>query len=247
MANCRFNPTTNGLLHAGHSYVALLNYHAAKSSGGEFIVRADDDQEWWVRHIGREKMAEYADAAKQDLEWLGIVADRYTSEWHERDENERLMPGLPKLEPYEAVLHEVHETYAYVTDWPHSYPLVSYLTASKVIQDHREGIDLLIRGMDLLTEHNLYGYLCRLLGFPIPTMQYVPRLRRLLTPFSQGALGELSDVSKTAGGYKIADYRAAGWNPESVVAMLAESCLKDPAAGWTFENVKDRPVLLKQP
>ena len=95
--NTRFNPTTNGTGHLGHAYIAILNYHAAKSSGGEFIVRFDDDQEWWVERLGRAKMAEYAEAWNEDLEWLGIVPNRYTSEAEERGSNEALMAAFPLL------------------------------------------------------------------------------------------------------------------------------------------------------
>jgi len=120
--NTRFNPTTNGTGHLGHAYIAILNYHAAKSSGGEFIVRFDDDQEWWVERLGRAKMAEYAEAWKEDLEWLGIVPDRYTSEAEERGSNEALMAAFPLLEIYETVdTEEVNHSYAQIVGWPHSY------------------------------------------------------------------------------------------------------------------------------
>jgi len=250
--NTRFNPTTNGTGHLGHAYIAILNYHAAKSSGGEFIVRFDDDQEWWVERLGRAKMAEYAEAWKEDLEWLGIVPDRYTSEAEERGSNEALMAAFPLLEIYETVdTEEVNHSYAQIVGWPHSYPVVSFLTASKVIQDHREGIDLLIRGMDLLTEHCLYGYFCRLLGYPMPQMLYVPRLVYRKSANYSYYVGEeaeeLTDISKAKGGFKIREYREAGWKPEELVAMLAVACLEEPAAGWIFGNVKESPALSRRP
>jgi len=230
--NTRFNPTANGLLHVGHLYVAMLNYHAAKSRRRSFILRFDDDQQWWISRIGREAIAGYCREAITDLRWAGIEPDLVTYESTDREENERLLPKSLKLlvpgpeGPYPLPVWKG-------SDQP--YPFAPYLTAVKAVQDYRERCGLLIRGDELVTEFALYHWICHLLALPVPEMQFVPRLKR--------GREELSDMSKRRGGFKIADFRAAGWSPEDVLALLAESCLIDPNGPWGFANVKESPEL----
>ena len=69
MTVTRFAPSPTGFLHVGNLRTALFNFLIARKAGGEFILRLDDtDPE-------RSKQ-EYADAIKQDLEWLGLEWDR---------------------------------------------------------------------------------------------------------------------------------------------------------------------------
>ena len=69
MTVTRFAPSPTGYIHVGNLRTALFNYMIARQSGGEFILRLDDtDPE-------RSKQ-EYADAIKEDLEWLGLTWDR---------------------------------------------------------------------------------------------------------------------------------------------------------------------------
>lgn len=61
----RFAPSPNGLLHLGHAYSALLNYHAAKNSGGRFLLRLED--------IDTTRCTPELEAQLiNDLEWLGV-------------------------------------------------------------------------------------------------------------------------------------------------------------------------------
>lgn len=69
MTVTRFAPSPTGYLHVGNLRTALFNYLIARKSGGQFILRLDDTDP--VR-----SKPEYADAIKQDLEWLGIEWDR---------------------------------------------------------------------------------------------------------------------------------------------------------------------------
>jgi len=65
----RFAPSPTGYLHVGNLRTALFNFLIAHKSGGTFILRLDDtDPE-------RSKQ-EYADAIREDLEWLGLTWDR---------------------------------------------------------------------------------------------------------------------------------------------------------------------------
>ncbi|MEM7472512.1 MAG: glutamate--tRNA ligase [Pseudomonadota bacterium] len=69
MTVTRFAPSPTGYLHVGNLRTALFNYLIAKKAGGQFILRLDDTDP------ARSK-PEYADAIKQDLEWLGLEWDR---------------------------------------------------------------------------------------------------------------------------------------------------------------------------
>ena len=229
--NTRFNPTANGRLHLGHLYLALLNHHAARKAGGRFIVRFDDDQPYWLKRLGPHVVTGYCSMIRDDLEWAGLIADRYSYESVERSANEGFLHGdLASLQHAQGVSPTPE-----ILTCDRPYPYAPYLTAVKVVQDYREDCGLLIRGEDLVTEFSLYLYFCRVLGFMVPRFQYVPKL--------ECAGQDLSDVSKTAGNFKIADFRERGSSPAQVVELLAESCLIDPAAGWRFENVKPQPAL----
>lgn len=242
--NTRFNPTTNGRLHLGHLYLVLLNYHAAKSTGGRFIVRFDDDQQLWLDRLGPEGVAEFTESIREDLSWMGVAVDTWSSEAADREVNAAFIGNqLSHLEHGEGLGRDPDKYMGFLApdvkgrDCP--YPYVPYLTAVKVAQDYRESCDLLIRGDELVTEFSLYCYFCRLLAIPIPEFKYVPRLT---------CGGEdLADVSKTAGNFKIAAFREGGWTPREITVLLARSCLVDPDGEWTFENVKVTPSLEQEP
>jgi len=65
----RFAPSSNGALHLGHAYSALLNYSMARAAGGRFLLRIED--------IDTTRCTPEMEAAiYRDLAWLGI-------EWEE--------------------------------------------------------------------------------------------------------------------------------------------------------------------
>ncbi|MFA7433601.1 MAG: glutamate--tRNA ligase [Gemmobacter sp.] len=65
----RFAPSPTGYLHIGNLRPALMNWMIARQAGGTFILRLDDTD--------RERSKpEYADAIREDLEWLGLTWDR---------------------------------------------------------------------------------------------------------------------------------------------------------------------------
>ncbi|MGB3555800.1 MAG: glutamate--tRNA ligase, partial [Jannaschia sp.] len=65
----RFAPSPTGLLHVGNLRAALMNWMIARQAGGTFILRLDDTDPERSRE-------EYADAIREDLEWLGLDWDR---------------------------------------------------------------------------------------------------------------------------------------------------------------------------
>lgn len=69
MTVTRFAPSPTGYLHIGNLRTALFNYLIARKAGGQFILRLDDTDP-------ERSKPEYADAIKEDLEWLGLVWDR---------------------------------------------------------------------------------------------------------------------------------------------------------------------------
>ena len=62
----RFAPSPNGFLHLGHALSALLNFEAARASGGRFLLRIEDIDATRCR-------PEFEDAIYEDLAWLGIA------------------------------------------------------------------------------------------------------------------------------------------------------------------------------
>jgi glutamyl-Q tRNA(Asp) synthetase len=62
----RFAPSPNGYLHLGHALSALLNFEAARASGGRFLLRIEDIDATRCR-------PEFESAIYEDLAWLGIA------------------------------------------------------------------------------------------------------------------------------------------------------------------------------
>lgn len=61
----RFAPSSNGYLHLGHAYSALLNFEMACATGGHFLLRIED--------IDLERCRpEFEQAILEDLRWLGL-------------------------------------------------------------------------------------------------------------------------------------------------------------------------------
>jgi glutaminyl-tRNA synthetase len=61
----RFPPEPNGYLHLGHAKSIVLNYELAKEFGGRCNLRFDDTNP-------AKERAEYIDAIKRDVQWLGF-------------------------------------------------------------------------------------------------------------------------------------------------------------------------------
>ncbi|MBR2184547.1 MAG: tRNA glutamyl-Q(34) synthetase GluQRS [Prevotella sp.] len=68
MTRGRFAPSPTGRMHLGNVYAALLSWLAAKSKGGEWVLRIEDIDP------GRSRQ-EFADRIMDDLEWLGLTWD----------------------------------------------------------------------------------------------------------------------------------------------------------------------------
>lgn len=62
----RFAPSSNGYLHLGHAYSALLNFSMARATGGRLLLRIEDID------VDRCRF-EYEQAIYEDLGWLGLT------------------------------------------------------------------------------------------------------------------------------------------------------------------------------
>lgn len=224
----RFNPSVNGSLHLGHLYTALVN--EALSVNGKFYVRFDDTAPGHITDIGTVRMAAIRKQQQEDLKWLGLNVTEYLGQ-------------IERLEEVHAVLKQ-HRTYISDCDgfgrqpeivadyYIPLLPSIPFITAEKVVFDHMIGTNLLVRGMDLMTEYGIYQYFCERLGYEEPRHIYLPRLG-----WSGG------DMSKRHGGISIADLRADGYTPQDIRDMLAKAALRHPWNGWELSNLKGAPRL----
>jgi len=222
----RFNPSCNGGLHLGHICTALLNEALAHASGGRFLVRFADH----CHGISPEQTARIIAGQRADLEWLGLTVDGWACE----------SDLLPKVNTRLAELGVTVQAEPVYPVTPRlmfegrtiAYPYTPTLTAQKVLMDHAMGVNLLVRGLDLLSEYSLYAHYCRQFGVPEPEHVYTPRL-----------LSYRGDITKTNGGYKIAELRANGYTADEVRELLAKACLHVLPNGWTLDNLRTEPRL----
>src|SRR5574340_100260 len=234
----RFNPTTNGLLHVGHLYLILVNEWESHNSkfGGKFIVRFDDNQAYWREKMGKEGTERITAGIKDDLEWLGIEVDQYVSQLEIEsttyDELDRYMERIkhPVLRGmyYHDRVPMTKSTFTY-------YPYTPYYTLEKVWLDFQEKVSTLIRGIDLVTEYAFYEYVVDALALPKVQHIYLPRLRQ--------ESGELANLSKTEGNWKIGELKELGFTPQEIKHHLAMSCLANPSGEWSVDNVLPNPVI----
>jgi len=232
--NTRFNPTTNGNLHLGHIYLAMVNYTMAKRSGGKFILRFDDDQEVWGYRQTIEESNIIADQMKADLELFGIVPDGILSQ---RANNSLMMDILHDFNDGEIL----ETSYVWSDNSPEvvgndiSYCAYNYpMTAEKVAWDFMSEINLLIRGEDLITEACLYSAICEKWRLPQIRQVYLPRLLNT----------DGKELSKTGGFPTIVEMVQSGVDVDEMVSLLQFSCLKSPLEGWVLENILMQPKLV---
>ena len=231
--NTRFNPTVCGPLHIGHLYLILINEFHAHSTGGKFLIRADDNQIPWLDSVGAAKMAEYFEGVKADMDWMGIKVDGYTSQ-AELSQGARFQNRMREL-GFGKMPAAFDRVPVCVGKSDPQYPYAPYLTAEKVIMDHMMGVDMLIRGVELLGEYSLYEFYCEWLNYPHIPHIYLPRLH--------GPGGELDVVSKTVGTHKIATFREQGYKPADIVTLLRYACLEYVHGDFDYHNVKAHPML----
>lgn len=234
--NTRFNPTTNGDLHLGHAYMAILNERIASNSGGSFLLRFDDNSRPFMARHGVVGMSKMAELQRRDLHWLGIIPDDIQ---FQSDEEEKVKTFLAQSR-FQMVIDHVYDGMCenrpvIISNPPIRAQRVStWVVAERVVLDRWWGVDMVVRGLDLIQSHGLYMYFCALFGFRFPRWVY---LQRLVT--SDG-----KDVSKTMGNWTLRTLRDAGVSADKVWELLRESCLANPAGKWAIDNVKSAPRLV---
>ena len=65
----RFAPSSNGYLHLGHAYSAMLNADLARETGGRLLLRIEDIDPTRCRPA-------FEDAIHEDVTWLGLTWER---------------------------------------------------------------------------------------------------------------------------------------------------------------------------
>jgi len=229
MGNTRFNPTVNGPLHIGHLYTILVNQTEARRGDGKFVIRFDDTSLSWSWLLGEEQIDYYRQVMRDDMQWLGIEPV-WSSQAALMEKAEGLAkflgyPMVPKPFTDQVAAEVVGATCTF-------YPMTERQTAEHVLMDFIEGVTWCIRGIDLLSEDAFYKYLVKRYDVPRVRMTYIPRLAM------QGDV-----ISKTAGNFKLCDFRRAGIDPDYLINCLADDCLIHPGDQWTVDNIKPVPVL----
>lgn len=227
--NTRFNPTSNGNLHLGHIYVALVNYTVAKQSGGTFTLRFDDNQEIWNIRTGRQQAI--CDQMLTDLSVFGMEPDEVISQLNSESAMHNVVMHLNggKLEHPAMVWSDASPD---VVGNDIVYCAYNYiLTAEKVAYDFMSETNCLIRGEDLITESLLYAHICEKWRLPQPRQIYLPRLLNC----------DLAEISKSKGFPAVMDMSV-----NEARSLLAKSCLINAAGEWIPENIKSSPRLVTQ-
>lgn len=235
--NTRFNPTPTGPLHIGHLYMALVNEAEAHRSGGKFIVRVDDTHEYWIRKLGQKLLDQYSLEYRAQLSRFMVI-----DVWHRQSSlptPEEIIGEHPLLDmlPRPRWWGEPGHVIEWRTDinqqvWDYS----PRPTFEKVVWDFHEGINLLIRGEDMVPEANLYSFFEAQLGLLRPHQVYLPRL---MTKARQ-ELAELG-ISKTFGTYQL-QAQLDKFGAEEVLNSLKKSCLIDTEGGFFVENITWNPT-----
>lgn len=233
MVVTRFNPTTNGALHVGHIYTLIFNERLAHNQNGKFYIRFDDTSPP-AASLPDEKRQRVMDNQHDDIEWLDVDIDGWQLQSELCEEVTYNLDALG-FDPMVDILEGYHTLPIVVrmigTGW-FPYPYVPQQTAERVMMDHMLGVTHVIRGEEFFSEFSLYSYFCEKFDFKSPEFIFLPRL-----------MGKNGDISKTNGGYTIAEFRSDGYSPDDVKRLISKAALIYPNNGWNFANLKPNPRL----
>jgi glutamyl/glutaminyl-tRNA synthetase len=236
--NTRLNPTISGSqLHCGHLYLALVNVSEAHRSGGKFIVRIDDTQEYWKHNLGQKLIDQFNDIFHEQLcRFMDI--DKWERQSSLPKAEEIIAEHyLPAFVPKERWLHDQ------VAEWIQDpemmmYPYAPRYTLEKVIWDFSEGVNWLIRGEDLVVETSLYDFFVDIIGIPRMRHTYVPRLRA-----KDREEISVTAISKTFRNYQL-QTQIDQFGIDGTLEFLKQSCLVDIDKGFFVENIKWNPTIV---
>lgn len=240
--NTRFNPTISGPLHLGHLYISLVNATEAHCNNGEFIVRVDDTQGIWNQRFDKKLRDQYYNEYQEQLSrFMKIDTWHLQSQMPSAEEiigDNPILKALPKPAWYGTFTVEWRALLNQIV-WQYS----PYMTAEKTIWDFWEGVSLLIRGDDLLSEANLYEHFVELFGLPRIPHVYVPRLAASSLKDEVKTVEAVKEgLSKTFGKYRLAT-QLDEFSIEEILHRLKKSCLIDPEGEFLVENIKMYPIM----
>ena len=232
--NTRFNPTITGPLHIGHLYMALVNEAEAHCTGGIFIVRMEDTQPYWCNTMKKDEQAKYYEEYQEQLS-LFMDVDVWDLQ-SQMPAPEEIIGDFPILKKYPIIFwgNSPVEWKAVIHQKVWSYS--PRATVEKVVWDFWEGVNLLIRGDDLLSEANLYAHFIEEIGLPRMRQIYLPRL---VTQDQQDKI--ISPISKTDRVYLL-ETQIKELGVEETLYCMRHSCLIDPEGGFYVDNIKPNPI-----
>jgi glutamyl/glutaminyl-tRNA synthetase len=235
--NTRFCPTMTGEAHVGHLFMALVNATEAHHSGGDFKIRIDDTQIYWIHTMGKEKTRKLVHQYCEQLsKFMTIDKLEYQSK----------MPSMQEIMGDRQIFSLISDqkwAYETIADWiidpnMYLYPYTPQYTIEKVVWDFYENITWIIRGEDLVTEAALYAFFAEVLRLPIIRQSYLPRLRC----DERRQLGSTM-ISKTFRNYSLKK-QLDKFGTHGTLEFLKQSCLIDPDKDFYVDNVKWNPTIV---
>ena len=155
----RFAPSPTGYLHLGHVRSALQGWRAARSAGGQFLLRLEDIDPTRCRH-------EYAAAILEDLAWLGLGWDGPVRKQSEHFDDYRRalnrLEAMGVLYPCFCTRREIQDEITRAGGAPHAQSGPPYpgtcrrLDSRRRAEKRRSGIDYALR-LDLARALALTG------------------------------------------------------------------------------------------
>jgi len=235
----RFAPSPTGELHVGGARTALFNYLFARHYGGALILRVEDTD--------RERSEpRFEESQRRDLQWLGLEFDEGPYRQSERGAvYEQYLERLRDLDlTYEAADERGRTaTYLRVPERSGSFrdrlrgdvgfgdiedfvlvksggsPAYNFAAA---VDDSEMGVTHVVRGEEHLSNTARQAQIHRALDLREP--EYL-HLGLILGPDGK-------KLSKREGGSSVAEYRRAGYLPETLVSHLA-------LLGWSHPDGRE--------
>lgn len=205
--------------------MAWVNRTWAKQHGGKFVLRFDDLA---PRLAGEDlsQMERFAREAEELLRTAGLAPDEVTF-----------------LSAHSAVAEQYPVRVEVKNKWLRAanleghlnVPCLPYLVAARVQADIQDGIDVVIRGEELLQELHLYEYINMELGGQPRELIYLPRLR-----VRKG--GKVTTISKTYGNLQLRDLFERE-SPEVWIERALRAGLVDADQALSWENVSRDPIV----
>jgi glutamyl-tRNA synthetase len=221
----RMAPSPTGDFHIGSARTAYFNWLAAKASGGRFILRIDDTD------LARNDDAKIA-VIHDCLDWLGLIPDAIFRQSHRLDvylsaadrllrdglavraDNGAILMKGGSAAPWRDLIGGDQSPSAKAHDLARDQVLIKadgmpvYHFAS-VVDDIDLGVNLVIRGMDHLTNTFRHAGIYAALGAALPDYAHVGLI-----------MMDGKKMSKRDAAASLLGYRDAGVDPDAMLNFL---------------------------